>query len=99
MVALATRTPRKSASCHSPNASVAAPATARIRLKTVKTLARTMLAYERLVRRSRTGPRAARRVAASASDKPLCASGCDGTATSVLTRLGSRRSWVARRGV
>jgi hypothetical protein len=28
---------------------VAAPATARIRLKTVRTLARTMLAYERLV--------------------------------------------------
>jgi hypothetical protein len=37
-------TPRKSASCHSPNASVATPATSRIRLKIVRTLARTMLA-------------------------------------------------------
>ena len=46
---LATRTPRKSASCHSPNASVSPPNTARIRLKTVKTFARTMLEYERLV--------------------------------------------------
>jgi hypothetical protein len=34
---------RKSASCHSPKARVAIPATRRIRLKTVKTLARTML--------------------------------------------------------
>ena len=36
--------PRKSASCHWPNASVMPPATARIRLKRVKTFARTMLA-------------------------------------------------------
>jgi hypothetical protein len=40
--------PRNNASCHWPKASVAIPATSRIRLKTVKTLARTMLAYERL---------------------------------------------------
>jgi hypothetical protein len=44
IAAFATSTPRKSASCHTPKTSVAAPATARIRLKTVKTLARTMLA-------------------------------------------------------
>jgi hypothetical protein len=41
---LETRTPRKSASRQSPKKSVRAPKTARIRLKTVKTLARTMLA-------------------------------------------------------
>jgi hypothetical protein len=39
-----TRMARKSASCHSPKASVTTPATARMRLKTVRTLARTMLA-------------------------------------------------------
>jgi len=38
-----TRTPRKRASCHSPNASVSTPRTARIRLKTVKRFAKTML--------------------------------------------------------
>ena len=40
----ATRTPRKSASCQSPNASVSRRTTARIRLKTVRMFARTMLA-------------------------------------------------------
>jgi len=37
------RIPRKSASCTSPNASLSTPAASRIRLKTVKTLATTML--------------------------------------------------------
>jgi hypothetical protein len=39
----ATRIPRKSASRQSPKTRVSVPKTARIRLKTVKTLARTML--------------------------------------------------------
>jgi hypothetical protein len=42
IVELATSTPRKSASRQSPNASVIPPNTARIRLKTVKTFARTI---------------------------------------------------------
>ena len=80
IIVLKKRIPRKRASCHSPNASVAAPATARIRLKIVKTLARTMLAYERLVSCVRCGGRAAwRRRAASASVSPL-----GGTATAVV---------------
>ena len=48
MPAFATRIARKSASCTSPNASVSTPAASRIRLKTVKTFATTMLLYERL---------------------------------------------------
>jgi hypothetical protein len=39
-----TRTPRKRASRQSPKSSVSAPKTTRIRLKIVKTFARTMLA-------------------------------------------------------
>jgi hypothetical protein len=41
---LETSTPRKSASRQSPRSSVSVPKTTRIRLKMVKTLARTMLA-------------------------------------------------------
>jgi hypothetical protein len=41
---LETRTPRNSASRQSPKTSVSVPKTTRIRLKIVKTLARTMLA-------------------------------------------------------
>ena len=85
--AFATRTPRKSASCGSPNASVIAPATARIRLKTVKTLARTMLAYERLVDGGGTGPRSARRRSASASLRPA-AFGFAATSAVVPTARG-----------
>jgi hypothetical protein len=44
MPELTTRMPRKSESRQSPKASVSAPKTAMIRLKTVKTLPRTMLA-------------------------------------------------------
>ncbi len=43
IVVLATITPRNSASRQSPNASVTAPNTAKIRLNTVSTFARTML--------------------------------------------------------
>src|SRR5450759_2895642 len=43
IVVLTTITPRNSASRQSPTASVTAPKTARIRLKTVRTFARTML--------------------------------------------------------
>ena len=57
-------------------ASVAAPATARIRLKTVKTLARTMLAYERLVVWT-YGSRSRSRRAASSSVRPRA--GCSVT--------------------
>jgi hypothetical protein len=70
MLALRIRIARKSASSTAPNASVAMPATSRIRLKTVKTLARTMLAYERLVAGGRAGPRAERRRLASSSVSP-----------------------------
>jgi hypothetical protein len=59
-----------SASSIFPNAIVAIPATSRIRLKTVKTLARTMLAYDRLEAGGSTGPRAASRRRASASLSP-----------------------------
>jgi|SoiMethySBSTD1v2_1073268.scaffolds.fasta_scaffold510538_2 hypothetical protein len=59
-----------SASSIFPNAIVAMPATSRIRLKTVKTLARTMLAYDRLDAGGSTGPRAASRRCASASLRP-----------------------------
>ena len=70
MPEFSTRIARKSASSKAPNASVAIPATSRIRLKTVKTLARTMLAYERLDGGGSIGPRAASRCCASASDSP-----------------------------
>ena len=60
----------KSASSQAPKTNVATPATTRIRLKTVKTFARTMLAYERLVWAGSCGPRTASSRAASASERP-----------------------------
>ena len=48
MPAFETRIPRKSASRQSPSTSVSPPKTARMELKTVKTFALTMLAYDRL---------------------------------------------------
>jgi hypothetical protein len=69
--ALATTMPRKSASRGSPNASVSAPNATRIALKTVTTLATTMLVYERLVAGARGPPAAARRAAASCSERPI----------------------------
>jgi hypothetical protein len=72
MPEFAARIPRKSASCHWPNASVAPPATSRIRLKTVTTLARTMLQVDRLVGGGPGGGFAARRREASASVRPRC---------------------------
>lgn len=47
---LATMIPRNSASLASPKINVSTPNAARIRLNTVRTFARTMLAYERLLR-------------------------------------------------
>jgi hypothetical protein len=71
MAELATRMARKSASRQSPKMSVIAPRIARMPLKTVRTLARTMLAVERLVAGGSTGPRAARRRRASSSLRPV----------------------------
>ena len=62
---LATRMARNSASCASPKASVTAPKTSRIRLKTVKTFATTMLLYERLDRCGAAGRAATLRSASS----------------------------------
>ena len=59
----------KMASRQSPNASVRTAKTTRITLKTVKTLARMMLAHERLVAGGSSGMSASRRVA-SASVRP-----------------------------
>jgi hypothetical protein len=70
MPALRTRIARNRASSTAPKASVAIPATNRIRLKTVKTFARTMLLYERLVGGGGAGPRAASRRLASSSVSP-----------------------------
>jgi hypothetical protein len=61
--------PMKSASCHSPNARVTTPAASRMRLKTVKTFATTMLLYERLVVGCATGRDASLR-SASACVRP-----------------------------
>src|SRR5215471_1099114 len=52
-----TRIPRKSASCHSPKASVRTPKAKRIPLGIFSVLARTMLAYERLERGREIAPR------------------------------------------
>src|SRR5262245_50042938 len=62
---------RNSASCGFPTASVSTPRTTRITLKTVKTLARTMLRVERLVAGASAGGRAASRRAASCSESPV----------------------------
>ena len=67
----ATRIPRKSASRGSPAIRIAAPATARIALNSVKTFARTMLDAERLDEGARAGPRSASLRAASASVSTL----------------------------
>jgi hypothetical protein len=71
MAELASRMKRKRESRQSPKASVTAPATTRMRLKTVRTLARTMLAVDRLVAGGSTGPRSASRRSASACARPL----------------------------
>ena len=60
----------KSASSQWPNANVRTPNETRMRLKTVKTFARTMLAIDRLVVAGSTGPRSSISRAASASERP-----------------------------
>jgi hypothetical protein len=67
---LKTTIPRKSESRQSAKASVRTPKTIRIRLKRVKTFARTMDAVDRLVAGGSSGPRSASRRAASASLRP-----------------------------
>jgi hypothetical protein len=67
------RMKRKSASRQSANASVRTPKATRMPLKTVRRLARTMLAVERLVAGGSTGPRASRRRRASSSVRPAAA--------------------------
>ena len=79
MPELATMIPRNRASRGSPKINVTIPKPARIRLNTVRTLARTMLAYERLVPEIRGGPASARRRAASASLRPAETSGGEAT--------------------
>ena len=77
----AIRIPRNRASFGFPNTSVAAPNTARIKLKTVNVFAIATSAYDRLVAGSGSGPRSRSRRSASAAVKPLL------TATAVsLTR-------------
>jgi hypothetical protein len=65
-----TRMPRKSASCHAPNASVSRPKANRMPFGMFSVFATTMLAYERLDRSRGSLPRSARRLAASASLRP-----------------------------
>ena len=73
MPVFATRIPRNRAFRQSPNTSVTTPKLARIRLKTVRTLARMMLAYERLAEIVAAPPRWLRRRRASASVRPWTA--------------------------
>jgi hypothetical protein len=76
MPAFATTIARKSASCAEPNASVSTPNATRITLNGVSTLARTMLAYERLDGvSSRAGRSASRRAASSALSPGAAATG------------------------
>jgi len=67
------RIPTNRASFHEPKLIVRTPKTNRIPFGIVSVLARTMLAYERLVRCGSSRPRAARRRPASASVRPRAA--------------------------
>jgi hypothetical protein len=73
MPVFATRIPRNRASRQSPNTSVTTPKLARIRLKIVRTLARMMLAHERLAEIVAAPPRWLRRRCASALVRPWTA--------------------------
>ena len=79
----ATRMPRKSASRQSPNASVSTPKTSRIRLKNVRTFARTMLAVERLVAGGSTARARRGRRCASALVRPSDGAGRSASVTAI----------------
>jgi|GEM_PF-4575293 len=84
MVMFTTRIPRKNTSRQSPNARVSTANAARIRLNTVRTFARTMLAYERPGARGRC---MRVRAAASASVSPSGPVVTGGTAVSAVSVL------------